>query len=61
LADLAVSRQHARLRFAKGRWFIQDVGSHGGTYVNNIRINAVELHHGDRIRIGTTEFEFHSR
>jgi len=58
LADLSVSRQHARLRFASGRWYIQDMNSSGGTYINGARVDAAPLNNGDHIRIGSTEFEF---
>jgi len=58
LKDSSVSRNHARIRYAQGQWFIQDLGSGGGTYVNGTRINAAKLQNGDRIRIGSSEFEF---
>lgn len=58
LSDRAVSRQHARLRFANGRWFIQDMQSSGGTFVNNRRVDAAGLNPGDRIRVGSAELEF---
>ncbi len=58
LADRAASRQHARLAFAQGNWYLQDLGSRGGTYVNGIRVNAIGLKEGDHIRIGNSEFIF---
>ncbi len=58
LADHAVSRQHARLYYATGRWYIRDMNSAGGTYVNGARVSAAALNNGDRIRIGSNEFEF---
>jgi pSer/pThr/pTyr-binding forkhead associated (FHA) protein len=60
LNDPAVSRQHARLRFASDRWFIQDLGSAGGTYLNGAAVKAGGLKNGDRIRVGSTEFELHT-
>jgi len=59
LVEREVSRQHARLRCASGRWYIQDMNSAGGTYVNGARVNAAPLNNGDHIRVGSTEFEFH--
>jgi len=57
--DRFVSRQHARLRYARGQWFIQDQGSTGGTYVNGQRVTATRLHRGDRVRLGQqSEFVF---
>ena len=58
LSDPTVSRQHACLRYASRKWYIQDMNSAGGTYVNGTRVNATPLNNGDRIRVGSTEFEF---
>ncbi len=58
LNDPTVSRQHARLRYASGRWYLQDMNGSSGTYVNGARVNATALNNGDRIRIGSNEFEF---
>lgn len=32
------SRQHALIEGAEGRWFIRDLGSRNGTYVNDERL-----------------------
>jgi hypothetical protein len=45
--DPRVSRKHAQIRVVKGRHMVFDLGSSGGTYVNNIRINQITLHPGD--------------
>jgi hypothetical protein len=58
LIDPTVSRQHARLRFANGQWFIQDLKSAGGTQVNGQRVQAARLKPGDQITIGSSTFEF---
>ncbi len=58
LLDLSVSRQHARLRFANGVWYIQDLSSRNGIRVNNIPIRAARLNRGDRIILGRYEFVF---
>lgn len=58
LSSRAVSRRHAVIRYAQGRWFLQDQGSRHGTFVNGQQIEATALNHGDRITIGDTEFEF---
>ncbi|MGC1374883.1 MAG: FHA domain-containing protein, partial [Anaerolineales bacterium] len=58
LSDRAVSRQHARIRYAGGRWYIQDLKSAGGTYLNGVKVSAAPLNPGDRIRVGSSEFEF---
>lgn len=58
LQDKKVSRQHAVLRTMNGTWFIQDLQSGGGIYVNNQRVPACPLSEGDRIKIGDSVFIF---
>lgn len=45
--DPRVSRKHAQIRVVKGRHMLFDLGSSGGTSVNNKRINQITLHPGD--------------
>ncbi len=61
LSDDLASRHHAMLqRSDEGRFYITDLGSSNGTFVNGGRISApVVLRHADKIRIGTHEFTFH--
>lgn len=48
-----VSRRHARLWFADGYWYLEDLQSGNGTSVNNVRIyQAVVLNNGDVISFG---------
>jgi hypothetical protein len=58
LSDPSVSWQHARLRLVNGQWYIQDMNSKSGLYVNGKRVQAVPLNKCNRIRVGSTEFEF---
>jgi hypothetical protein len=60
LADKAVSRRHTLLRYSEGAWFLQDLGSSGGTFVNDRPVQAQRLQNGDRIRIGNTTLSFQS-
>jgi Mg-chelatase subunit ChlD len=53
-----ISRQHARMRYSSGRWYIQDLNSQSGVFINGARVQATVLNRGDRMRIGSTEFEF---
>ena len=53
-----VSRQHARLRYAQGGWFIQDQDSLTGTFVNGERVSATRLNPGDTVTIGETVLRF---
>ncbi|NUS74542.1 MAG: DUF3662 domain-containing protein [Corynebacteriales bacterium] len=58
LADVGISRQHARLDFDGSRVVLTDLGSTNGTTVNGNRVNAVALQHGDVIQLGTTTVTF---
>ncbi len=50
--DMRVSRQHARIRRENGRFWIEDLGSNNGTYVNGNRIvQPSDLRHEDEITI----------
>jgi hypothetical protein len=60
LEDRTVSRQHARLRYAAGAWYIQDQDSTAGIYVNDLKVPAKRLSSGDQITIGEYTFEFHA-
>ena len=47
-----VSRQHAEIQYENDTYFVVDVGSKRGTYVNDQRVERCALHHQDRLRIG---------
>lgn len=51
LDDPRVSRQHAQLRAVRGRYLLFDLGSVGGTTVNNLRIRQAILSSGDVISL----------
>jgi len=50
--NLAVSRHHARLVREKDKYYLEDLSSHNGTFVNDERIIKCELNEGDNILIG---------
>lgn len=53
--DSAASRLHAQILFDKDRYWVEDLGSTNGTWVNRHRITRrVELHRGDLVQIGET-------
>jgi len=58
--DLAIddefaSSYHARFQVARGRWYVEDLGSTNGTWLNGRRIRAAQwLKRGDKIQIGHT-------
>lgn len=61
LPSKTVSRQHARLTFTDGRWFVHDLGSANGTFVNRSQVPfgvGHPLRHGDRIRVGAETLVF---
>jgi hypothetical protein len=51
-ADDTVSRRHAELCFAEGRWMLRDLGSSNGTWVNGRRIVEAEVAPGDDVQLG---------
>lgn len=56
--DTAASRLHAQVVFDKGGYWVEDLGSTNGTWVNRHRISRrVELHRGDVLQIGETTFQ----
>ncbi len=51
--DLQVSGRHARLVRHSDAWWVVDLGSRNGTWVNGLRVSEpVALHPGTRIRLG---------
>jgi hypothetical protein len=58
LDDVTVSRKHAEIAPGERGYRIRDVGSLNGTYVNRVRVDAVDLRNGDEIQIGKYRFKF---
>jgi pSer/pThr/pTyr-binding forkhead associated (FHA) protein len=55
ISDEFASARHARLWVARGRWYVEDLGSTNGTWLNGRRIHAAQLlKKGDKIGIGHT-------
>jgi pSer/pThr/pTyr-binding forkhead associated (FHA) protein len=53
--DEYASNQHVRFQIAHGQWYVKDLGSTNGTWLNGRRIHAPQrLKKGDKIRIGHT-------
>lgn len=56
----AVSRKHARLRVCDGKCYIVDLGSHNGTFIEEVRLEperAYELRPGNRVCIANWRLE----
>ena len=59
LDDVTVSRKHAIFeRRAGGAWFVRDVGSLNGTYVNGEQVDETKLASGDEVQIGRFKLTF---
>ena len=58
LADAAVSRRHAKVEKVDRGFAITDLESLNGTFVNDVPIKTRVLEHGDRVRIGDSQFLF---
>ena len=59
IGDSAVSRKHCTIsQVSPGVYEISDLESHNGTFVNGIQISRTPIRHGDRLRVGTSEFVF---
>ncbi len=56
--DLYMSAQNTQLWFEDGEWYIADMGSTNGTYINGEKMEdePLILDGGDKIRIGQVEF-----
>jgi pSer/pThr/pTyr-binding forkhead associated (FHA) protein len=55
VSDDHASNHHARFQFAHGTWYVEDLNSTNGTFLNNRRMfSAQRLRKGDKIRIGRT-------
>lgn len=59
LDDVTVSRKHAEFVRDGGQFWVRDVGSLNGTYVNRERIEQVALRSGDEVQIGKFRMTFH--
>jgi transcriptional regulator with GAF, ATPase, and Fis domain len=59
VGDPAVSRKHCSVSEVSADVFeVADLDSHNGTFVNGARVSRQTIQHGDRIRIGNSEFVF---
>jgi pSer/pThr/pTyr-binding forkhead associated (FHA) protein len=58
LSDSYVSRKHASIEYESGTFYLRDIGSRNGTFLNGLRIDETAvLHPGDEIRVGKTIFK----
>ncbi|MCL4312902.1 MAG: FHA domain-containing protein [Actinobacteria bacterium] len=59
--DTFASSKHARIYSQDGLYWLEDLGSTNGTYLNSHRVSSPQrLGQGDRIQLGATVLEVHS-
>jgi hypothetical protein len=58
LDDVTVSRKHAAILRRDGSFFVEDLGSLNGTFLNRRRIESGELADGDELQIGKYRLTF---
>ena len=59
LRDPLSSRVHALIELRQDGWWIRDLESRNGTYVNQCRVDEARLQNGTTFQIGSTVFRFH--
>jgi len=60
LDDVTVSRAHAVFERRAPEWFVRDVGSLNGTYVNGEQVDETKLASGDEVQVGRFKLVFFS-
>ncbi len=58
LQEEFVSSRHASFHYEKGKYYVTDLDSANGTFVNRRRITKKGLQDGDTIKIGDTTYAF---
>ena len=58
VAEASVSRRHSMIERNADSYVITDLESLNGTFVNDVPVRTRKLEHGDRIRIGESQFLF---
>jgi transcriptional regulator with GAF, ATPase, and Fis domain len=58
IADASVSRRHSRIEKEDDDFVILDLDSLNGTFINDVPVKRRKLQHGDRVRIGDSQFLF---
>ncbi len=56
--DDRLSPQHSRIFCRNGAWYVKDLASLDGTYVDSVRVVSCLLCNGDRLQFGGQTFRF---
>lgn len=59
ISDDVVSARHAKIYWSDGQFFIEDLGSTNGTFVNNLKVTISRVDSGNIFKIGSNEGKFH--
>ena len=58
ISDPSVSRRHSQIEKQEDDFVITDLDSLNGTFINDVPVKSRRLEHGDRVRIGESQFLF---
>ncbi|HKG46066.1 MAG TPA: sigma 54-interacting transcriptional regulator [Pyrinomonadaceae bacterium] len=58
IAEASVSRRHSKIEKKESGFVITDLESLNGTFINDVPVKTRLLEHGDRVRIGDSQFLF---
>ena len=58
IADASISRRHSQIEKENEQFVITDLESLNGTFINDVPVKRRQLQHGDRVRIGDSQFLF---
>ena len=57
--NVAISRVHCKISYADNRYYLTDLGSANGTYLNHYSLNAMQtcnINNGDIITLANSDF-----
>lgn len=58
VSNASVSRRHAQIEKQGDHFVLEDLDSLNGTFINDVPVKHRELAHGDRVRVGDSQFLF---
>jgi Nif-specific regulatory protein len=58
ISDASVSRRHSQIEKQGNDFVLSDLDSLNGTFINDVPVKSRRLEHGDRVRIGESQFLF---